>query len=55
MSPQIHQDEGYAFTVRWCRKLKTIKPGMVDDLPGGFAPKKNLQNHVGTLPRFCFQ
>ena len=39
-SPQIHQDEGYAFTVRWTRKLKTIKSGVFDDLPGGFAPQR---------------
>ena len=38
LSPQIHQDEGYAFAVRWCRKLKSIKPGMINDLPAGFKP-----------------
>ena len=37
---QIHQDEGYAFAVRWCRKLKSIKPGMIPDLPLGFKPPK---------------
>ena len=40
LCPQIHQDEGYAFAVRWCRKLKTIQPGMIDDLPDGFKPIK---------------
>ena len=24
--------------MRWTRKLKTIKPGMVDDLPDGYVP-----------------
>ena len=38
--PQIHQDEGYAYSVRWCRKLKSIKPGMLESLPEGFTPKK---------------
>ena len=40
LCPQIHQDEGYAFAVRWCRKLKTIQPGMIDELPEGFKPNK---------------
>ena len=38
--PQIHQDEGYAYAIRWCRKLKSIKPGMLSDLPDGFQPVK---------------
>ena len=33
LSPQIHQDEGYAYAIRWCRKLKCIKPGLLEDLP----------------------
>ena len=37
---QIHQDEGYAFGIRWCRKLKSIKPGMIQDLPLGFKPPR---------------
>ena len=40
LCPQIHEDEGYAYAVRWCRKLKTIKPGMLDELPQGFVPPK---------------
>ena len=37
---QMHQDEGYAFGIRWCRKLKSIKPGMIPDLPLGFKPPR---------------
>ena len=33
---QMHQDEGYAFGIRWCRKLKSIKSRMIPDLPLGF-------------------
>ena len=40
LCPQIHQDEGYALAVRWCRKLKTIQPGLLDELPQGFKPPK---------------
>ena len=37
---QMHQDEGYAFGIRWCRKLKSIKPRMIPDLPLGFKPPR---------------
>ena len=40
LTPQIHQDEGYAYAIRWCRKLKCIKPRFLEDLPEGFKPKK---------------
>ena len=36
---QIHLDEGYAYSVRWSRKLKSIKPGMITLIPQGFKPK----------------
>ena len=40
ISAQIHHDEGLAYAIRWCRKLKGIKPGMLENLPDGFKPKK---------------
>ena len=44
LCPQVHQDEGYNFAYRWCRKLKTIKPEMLDFLPEGFKPKKAVNS-----------
>ena len=50
-SPQIHQDEGFAYTVRWCRKLKTIKPGMVDEFPDGYKPPKQASKSRRHTPK----
>ena len=50
-SPQIHQDEGYTYTVRWSRKLKTIKPGMIEELPDGFIPKKQATQSRRHTPK----
>ena len=51
LSPQIHQDEGYAYTVRWCRKLKTIKSGMVDQFPAGYKPPKQASKSRRHTPK----
>ena len=35
---QMHQDEGYAFGIGWCRK--SIKPGIIPDIPLSFKPPR---------------
>ena len=49
--PQIHQDEGYAFAVRWSRKLKCIKPGMIEELPNGFKAEKKASKSRRHTPK----
>ena len=51
LSPQIHQGEGFTYTVRWCRKLKTIKSCMVDMFPNGYKPPKQATRSRRHTPK----
>ena len=51
LCPQIHLDEGYAYTIRLCRKLKSIKPGMIIEHPLGYKPPKQPVQSRRHIPK----